>query len=161
LFADLMTVPLPEDRYPRLSLPDPRERAERELDLQMALGAALYAAKAYNHPDIGRAYARAWELCRQLDDYPREFTALRGLQNHHQNLLEMEKAQHFAEEAMRVAERLGDAARLVAAQMTLGVTLYHQGKLEPALAQFRRGFELFDASMKFSDWPGPHPGMLC
>jgi hypothetical protein len=31
------------------------------------------------------AYARAWEPCRQLDDYSREFTALRGLQNHHQN----------------------------------------------------------------------------
>jgi hypothetical protein len=35
---------------------------------------------------------------------------------HHANLLEMEKAQHFAGEAMRVAERLDDAARLVGAQ---------------------------------------------
>jgi predicted ATPase/class 3 adenylate cyclase len=143
------------------ALSDPRERAERELDLQMALGAALYAAKAYSHPDIGRAYARAWELCRQLDDHSREFAALRGLQNHHQNLLEMEKAQHLAEEAMRVAERLGDAARLVAAHMTLGVTLYHQGKLEPALAQFGRGFEMLAPNMRFADWPGPHPGVLC
>jgi len=31
------------------ALSDPRERAERELDLQMALGPALYAAKAYGH----------------------------------------------------------------------------------------------------------------
>ena len=38
------------------ALSDPRERAERELDLQMALGPALYAAKAYSHPDIGPAY---------------------------------------------------------------------------------------------------------
>ena len=44
--------------------------------------------------------------------------------------LEMEKAQYLAEEAMRVAERLGDAARLVAAHITLGVVLFHQGKLE-------------------------------
>jgi tetratricopeptide (TPR) repeat protein len=143
------------------ALSDPRERAERELDLQMALGAALYAAKAYNHPDIGRAYARARELCRQLDDYPREFTALRGLQNHHQNLLEMEKAQHFTEEAMRVAERLGDAARLVTAHVTLGVVLYHLGKLEPALAQLRRGSEMIAPNMRFADWPGPHPGVIC
>src|SRR6266481_4298789 len=92
------------------ALPDPRERAERELDLQMALGPALFATKVFSHPDIGRAYARAWELCRQLDDYAREFTALRGLMLYHQNLpLEMEKAQHFAEEALRVAERLDDA----------------------------------------------------
>ena len=143
------------------ALSDMRERAERELDLQMALGPALYVTKVRGHPDIGRTYARAWELCRQLDDYSREFTSLRGLQLHHQNLLELEKAQHFAEEAMRVAERLGDAARLVGAHITLGAVLFYQGKLEPALAQFRRGFELFDPNMQFPDWPGSHPGVQC
>jgi class 3 adenylate cyclase/tetratricopeptide (TPR) repeat protein len=143
------------------ALSDERERAERELDLQMALGPALFATKSWTHPDIGRAYARALELCRQLEDHSREFTALRGLQLHHQNLHEMEKAQHFAEEALRVAERLGDAARLLGAHMALGSALYWQGKLEPALAQFRRGFELFDPNMQFPDWPGSNPGVQC
>ena len=77
----------------------------------MALGPALVGTKLPSHPDVGRAYARAWELCRQLGDHSREFTALRGLQLHHQNLHEMEKAQHFAEEALRVAQRLDDAAQ--------------------------------------------------
>ena len=143
------------------ALSDMRERAECELDLQMALGPALYATKLPSHPDVGRAYARAWELCRQLGDDPREFTALRGLYLYHQNLLEMDKAQHFAEEAMRVAERLDDAAYRVGAHVALGVTLYNRGKLEPALAQFRRGFELFDPNMLFPDWPGSHPGVSC
>jgi len=143
------------------TLPDMRERAERELDLQMALGAALYATTSYSHPDIGRTYARAWELCRQLGDDTRALTALRGLQLHHTNLLEMEKSQHLAEEAMRVAERLGDAARLVGAHTALGHTLLVQGKLEPALAHYRQGFEIFDPIMQFPDWPGPHPGVLC
>jgi len=40
--------------------------------LQMALGPALFATKVFSHPDLGRTYARAWELCRQLDDYSRE-----------------------------------------------------------------------------------------
>jgi tetratricopeptide (TPR) repeat protein len=127
----------------------------------MALGPALYATKSYSQPDIGRTYARAWELCHQLEDYSREFTSLRGLQLHHQNLLEMEKAQHFAEEALRVAERLGDAARLVGGHMALASTLFVQGKLEPALAHFRQGFELFDPNMQFPDWPGSHPGVQC
>jgi class 3 adenylate cyclase/tetratricopeptide (TPR) repeat protein len=143
------------------ALSDMRERAERELDLQMALGPALYATGSYRHPDVGRTYARAWELCRQLDDDPREFTALRGLQLYHMNHLEMEKAQHFAGEALCVAERLGDAARLVGAHMALGVTLFFQGKLEPAFAHFRRGVEMFDPSMQFPDWPGSHPGVQC
>src|SRR5437016_5603803 len=143
------------------TLPDPRERAERELDLQMALGPALVATKLGGHPDVGRAYARAWEFCRQLEDHSREVTALRGLERHHTNLLELEKAQHFAEEAMRVAEGLDDAARLVGAHMSLGVVLYYQGKLDPALTQFRRGFEMFDPNMQFPDWPGSHPGVQC
>ena len=143
------------------ALPDVGERAERELDLQMALGPALIATKRYGHPDVGRTYERAWELCRQLGDHSRGFTALRGLQLYHLNLLELEKSQHFAEEALRVAERLDDAARLVGGHMALGVTLYYQGKLELALAQFRRGFELFDPNMQFPDWPGSHPGVQC
>jgi tetratricopeptide (TPR) repeat protein len=143
------------------ALPDMRERAARELDLQMALGPALYATRSFSHPDIGRTYARARELCRQLGDQSREFTALTGLRLHYQNLLEMEKAQHFAEEALRVAERLDDAARLVGAHDVLGNTLLIQGKLEPALAHFRRGFELFDPKMEFQDWPSSHPAMNC
>jgi len=143
------------------ALSDMREQAARELDLQMALGPALFATKSYSHPDIGRTYARARELCRQLDDYSREFTALRGLHLYHVNLLEMERAQHFAEEALRVAERLDDAARLVGAHTTLGHTLFYHGKLEPALAHLRRGFELFDPNMQFPDWPGTHPSVSC
>jgi predicted ATPase len=143
------------------ALPYPRERAERELELQMALGPALHATRSYSHLDMGRAYARALELCRQLDDYSREFTSLRGLQLYHLNRLEMEKAQHFAEDAMRVAERLGDAARLVGGHMSLASTLFFQGKLEPALPHFRRGFEMFDPDMQFPDWPGSHPGVQC
>ena len=143
------------------ALSDMRERAERELDLQMALGPALFATMLHSHPDVGRTYARAWELSQQLGDDLRGFTALRGLQLHHLALLEIEKAQHFAEEALHVAERLGDAARLVGGHMALGVVLYNQGKLEPALAQFRRGFELFEPNMQFPDWPGSHPGVQC
>ena len=143
------------------ALSDARERAERELQLHMALGPAVFATKLHGHPDIGKTYARAWELCRQLGDHSRGFTALRGLMLHHQNLLDMGKAQHFAEEALRVAERLDDAARVVGAHVALGAVLYTQGKLELALAQYQRGLELFDPNMHFPDWPGSHPGVLC
>jgi predicted ATPase len=143
------------------ALSDMRERAERELDLQMALGPALFATKSWSHPDVGRTYVGARKLCRQLEDYSREFTALRGLQLHHQGLLEMEKAQHFAEEAMRVAERLDDAVSLVGAHMVVGSSLFFQGKLEPALAHYRRGSELFDPNIRFPDWPGPHSAVAC
>jgi hypothetical protein len=87
----------------------------------MALGPALVATKVYSDPDIGRAYARVWELCRQFEDDLRGFTALRGLYLYHLYLLDPEKSQHFAGEALHVAERLGDAVRLVGAHQALAV----------------------------------------
>ena len=60
-----------------------------------------------------------------------------------------------------MAERLDDAARLVGGHMALGVALFWQGKLEPALGHYRQGFELFDPNMQFPDWPGNHPGVNC
>jgi hypothetical protein len=87
--------------------------------------------------------------------------ALRGLYLHHLSLLEIEKAQLFAEEALHVAERLGDAARLVGGHMSLGLVLYNRGKLEPALPHFRRGLELFEPNMQFPVWPGSHPAVQC
>jgi hypothetical protein len=60
-----------------------------------------------------------------------------------------------------VAERLGDAARLVGAHQTVGTTLFYQGKIEPALAHYRQGFELFVPDMQFPDWPGSHPAVQC
>jgi tetratricopeptide (TPR) repeat protein len=62
---------------------------------------------------------------------------------------------------MRPDVRLDDAARLVGAHQALGTALYWQGKLEPALAHYRQGFELFDPDMQFPDWPGAHPGVQC
>ena len=45
--------------------------------------------------------------------------------------------------------------------MALGVLLSYQGKLEPALVQFRRGLELFVPNMQFPDWPGSHSAVQC
>jgi tetratricopeptide (TPR) repeat protein len=39
--------------------------------------------------------------------------------------------------------------------------LSFRGKLEPALAHFRQGFDLFNPKMQFPDWPGSHPGVAC
>ena len=44
------------------ALPDTPDRAARELDLQVALGATLLASKGEAAPEIGRAYRRAREL---------------------------------------------------------------------------------------------------
>jgi class 3 adenylate cyclase/tetratricopeptide (TPR) repeat protein len=142
------------------ALPDPRQRAEEELTLLMAFGPALFATKAYSHPDIGRTYARAWELCEQLGDDTRGFTALRGLYLHHLGRAELTKSRHFAEEALRVAERLDDASRLGGAHMALGLVLYFLGELVLAGPGLRLGLEIISSnSHQFQNWPGAHPAI--
>src|SRR5262249_58076831 len=61
------------------TLPDTPERAQQELVLQLALGRALSVGKGYAAPDVGTAYGRARELCRQLGEIPQLVPALGGL----------------------------------------------------------------------------------
>src|SRR5262249_25564254 len=48
------------------SLPDTPERAQTELELQIALGTALMATKGYAAAEVEQTYNRAWQLCQQL-----------------------------------------------------------------------------------------------
>ena len=50
-----------------LNVPDSVQRQEQELDLQIALGQAIIATQGYAAPEVSEAYARARELCEQLE----------------------------------------------------------------------------------------------
>jgi predicted ATPase len=142
------------------ALADPRERDARELDLRMALGPALIATKAYGHPDVGRNYTRAWELCEPLGDDTRGFAALRGLQLHHFGRNDLTRSRHFAEDVLRVAERLGDAAHLTAAHAALGCVLYWTGEFDLAHRHCQLGIETMDLNApRLPNWPGAHPAL--
>ena len=67
------------------AMPDGRERARRELDLLTTMGPALTATKGYAAPEAETAYRRALELCQELGDTPKQFSALHGLWHFHYN----------------------------------------------------------------------------
>ena len=143
------------------ALSEMRERAERELDLQMALGPALYATKVRGHPDIGRTYARAWGALSAAGWlFPRVHVAPRPVSPPFK-LTRIGKGAAFrrgGDACRRTARRCGPSRR---GPIALAATLFWQGKLEPAFEQFRRGPEMFDPNMQFPDWPGAHPRVLC
>ena len=64
-------------------IPETAARHERELQIQMTLGPASVAARGFADPAVGRAYARAWELCQRLEDKVRLPVVLRGRQVFH------------------------------------------------------------------------------
>jgi hypothetical protein len=45
------------------SLPDSPAKLECELELQIALGAALLPIRIWSHPEVARAYQRAYQFC--------------------------------------------------------------------------------------------------
>ena len=52
------------------TLPESPARDQQELDLQIALGPALMAAKGWAAPEVEQTYARARVLCAQVGDTP-------------------------------------------------------------------------------------------
>src|SRR5262249_9787033 len=61
------------------TLPDTPQRLQREVDMHIALGASLIAAKGYTAPEVGETYTYARQLCQHLEDPYQLFPVLRGL----------------------------------------------------------------------------------
>ena len=91
------------------------ERSRLELELQLALGVALRTSRGFGHPDTGRAYARARQLCHDLGDTPRLFPVLFGLWEFHQNQGELPTAIAVAQQMIELTDGDDDAGHRVAA----------------------------------------------
>jgi predicted ATPase len=50
------------------TLPETRERVQREVDMHINLGASLIAIKGWAAPDVGETYTYARQLCAHLED---------------------------------------------------------------------------------------------
>src|SRR5262245_4908355 len=105
------------------ALPDMPERAQQELMLQMALGAPLTATKGVATRELGKAYARARELCQQLGDTPQLFPMLRGLLLFYTARAEHQTARELAELCLHLAQSTRDPALLLETHYTLGNNL--------------------------------------
>ncbi len=145
-----------------LQLPETPERHEQELEIQMALGPALVAARGFADPRVGHAYARAWELCQCLGDKARLPLVLRGRQVFHRIRGELGKARDFGEQLLALAEQQQDAALLVGSCQALGQDLFQMGHLIAARRTVEQGISLFDPEQhRLRNWPGGQPGEQC
>jgi predicted ATPase len=115
------------------SLPESPEHAQRELDVQVALGPALMAVKGQGAPDVAHAYARARELCQQVGDTPQLFAVLRGLVPYYLTRGQVQEAHQLAEQLLRLAEAQADPAPRLLAHFMLGQVVFYRG--EPAMSQ--------------------------
>jgi predicted ATPase len=97
------------------TLPDGPERALQELALQMALRTSLLATMGFAAPELGKAYTRARELCRQLGEPPQLFPVLAGLRFFYTVHGEIQTSRELAKQMLRLAEGADDPGLLLEA----------------------------------------------
>jgi len=143
--------------------PDSAQKDAAELGLQMTYGLCMKTSKGYAVAEVGRAYARARELSRHLDDPARVVPALIGLGAHHIVSGEIMTARDVALEMLDLFNRLGDPNLQMIGQWNLGASLFHLGELEVGHDHLMRGLELYEPAFhKPRVWEtGIDPGIFC
>jgi len=100
--------------------PDTPLRAQQELDLRLALGPALMAAKGWADPEVEQTYARARMLCAQVRQTSQLFQTLRGLWRFYRSRGILPTALELGEELYRLAQREATPTYLLEAHDALG-----------------------------------------
>ena len=125
-------------------LPAGRERSEQELTVQTALGAALMATQGLAAPEVEAVFTRARELCREVGESPQLFQVLQGLSVFYALRVRLRTSKELANERRRLAERLGQHALALQAQIAHGHVLLALGELPAARVELERAAGLYD-----------------
>src|SRR5262249_12182337 len=138
-------------------------RAQQEIELRIALGPALMAAKGWAAPEVEQTYARARALCTQLGETSELFPTLWGLWRFYQSRGVLPAARELGEQLMLLAERAADPARHLEAHVALGQTLFQLGEYAAAWQHLEQGLALIDSMTQRALVlrHGDAPGVVC
>ena len=125
------------------NLPNDTRRRQRELDLQITLGQALTATQHYAAPEVGQTYARARQLCEQLNWPPQFVTALNGQLSYQLCVPEdLNRALELANELLTLGEARNDKAIQRAGHNARGNVHTWLGNFVAGRADFEQGLKL-------------------
>jgi tetratricopeptide (TPR) repeat protein len=127
------------------TLPKTPERVEREIDLQVALGQTLMAAKGQGVPEVERAFNRAFALCQEVGASPQIFSVLWGLWRFYFIGAKLQTALALGEQCLILAQRAQAPGLLFPSHLALGSTFYMLGKFASAREHLEQGITLYDA----------------
>ena len=142
---------------------EPRARRPPSSRCSMTYALSIKTSRGYAVAEVGRAYARARELCRQVDDPSRVIPVLIGMSAHHIVSGEIAIARDVALEMLELFDRLGDPHLQMIGQWSLGAALFHLGELEVGARAPRKALTLYDPAFHGPRvWEtGIEPGIFC
>jgi predicted ATPase len=126
------------------TLPDSPARARQELSLQITLGEALMTTQGFTIPEVGRAFARARDLCEQAGEASQVFRASIGRFSFHASRAEHERVAELVRDLLRLAQGTGDPAHLPWAHMATGEAAYWRGELLQAREHLEEAIARYD-----------------
>jgi tetratricopeptide (TPR) repeat protein len=132
------------------TLPESRDRDQRELELQMAIAAPLGAAKGFSDPEAEGAYVRARELASRIDGSPELPRALMGLATACFVKGDLASGDAVAQEALAAAERTGDPLDLLLGHVVVGFPFFYRGEFSRALQHYGQATALYDPAQHAS-----------
>jgi predicted ATPase/class 3 adenylate cyclase len=132
-------------------VPDGHKRALHEIDLQVTRGLALLALKGVAAPEMGEAYTRARELCREVGYTSQLLPSLRGLFMFHLNRAELCAAHKVAEELLLSANAHQDCVEEVIAHRCAGACKLFSGALASAVGHFNRALVLYTPTQRYAE----------
>ncbi|NOT53291.1 MAG: AAA family ATPase, partial [Deltaproteobacteria bacterium] len=145
------------------TLPETTDRSHQELNLQTPLGLAFMATKSYAAPEVGKAYTRARELCRQMGETPQLAPVLYGLWIFHLVRGELQTAYEAAEQLLRLGQNTQDPALTMEGHHALGQISYCMGKFASAQEHLEEAITFYDSrpSSSYAIRPVQNPGVMC
>jgi class 3 adenylate cyclase/predicted ATPase len=120
------------------TLPDSAARQQQELDLQIALGRALMAAKGMAAPAVGETYARARALAEQLGRGDYVFPLLFGQWIFYNVRAEHRLALSVAKQMQQTGEAKSDSSVQVLGSFLGGIIRFYLGEFAAARELFER-----------------------
>jgi predicted ATPase len=136
------------------TIPDGTARQAQELDLQIALGHALMAAKGLAAPEPGEAFARARQLCEKLDQPPQLLPILIGQWFYRMVRGELEQAEGHAQEVRHLGEARSDVTWKCFGSFVNGMTCFWLGKFIDGRVHLEDGLSHWDPTFRAS-WASP------
>ncbi|HZR79615.1 MAG TPA: AAA family ATPase [Candidatus Binatia bacterium] len=126
------------------TLPETRDRDQRELQLQMAIAAPLGAARGFSDPEAEASYARARELASRIGESPELARVLVGLGTAYFVKGDLATGDEVGQEALAAAERTGDPLDLLLGHVVVGFAFFYRGNFSQALKHYERATEIYD-----------------
>lgn len=144
------------------ALPESPLRQQQELGLQMIRGLALRSVKGWAAPELEATFARARQICQQLQDPPELFPALWNLTFFHMIRGNLATVRDQIPTLMAQAERSGQPAFLMAVHHIAGVSLEFMGDLVESTRLLERARTLHqpEEHRTYTATFGIDPGMV-